>query len=118
MRDTSSLNLKAINLKAYQITLLHSIRGVLRTQSSFYDEFISQKSFILLFCFANFVNWRASSDWMTFEVVDKQVSRRSSFFSEILSNLGLSHRLLLLHSQELGLRGFLMILCFFFYLLC
>ena len=79
MRDTPSLKIlvSATNLKAYQITLLHSIRGVLRIQSSFYDEVVSQKSFILLFCFANFVNWQASSDWIGFEVVDKQVSLRS-----------------------------------------
>ena len=37
-------------------------------------------SFTLLFCFANFVNWRSLSDWMGFEVVHIQVSRGSSFF--------------------------------------
>ena len=43
--DTTSLKIlvSAINLKACQITLLYSIRGVLRTQSSFYDEVLSRK---------------------------------------------------------------------------
>ena len=43
MRDTPSLKnlVSAINLWAYQITLLDSIRGILRTQSSFYDEVLS-----------------------------------------------------------------------------
>ena len=36
--------------------------------------------FTLLFCFANFVNWRSLSDWMEFDVVDIQIWRRSSFF--------------------------------------
>ena len=41
MRDTPSLKIlvSAIN----QITLLDSIRGILRTQSSFYDKVLSQK---------------------------------------------------------------------------
>ena len=37
-------------------------------------------SFILLFCFANFVNWPSLLDWMRFEAVDIQVSRNSFFF--------------------------------------
>ena len=45
MRDTPDLKIlvSAINLQAYQITLLDRIRGVLRTQQSFYDEVLSQK---------------------------------------------------------------------------
>ena len=40
MRDPPTLNILAsrINLYAYQITLLDSIRDVLKTQSSFCDE--------------------------------------------------------------------------------
>ena len=57
-------------------------------------------SFTLLFCFANFVNWRSLSDWMGYEVMELQVSRRSSFISEMLSSFRLSHGLLLLHSHE------------------
>ena len=37
-------------------------------------------SFILLFCFANFVSWSSLLDWMRFEAVDIQVSRNSFFF--------------------------------------
>ena len=45
MRDTPSLKIlvSAIKLWACQITLLDSIRGMLRTQSSFYDEALLQK---------------------------------------------------------------------------
>ena len=43
MTDTPSLKVSAINLQACQITLLDSIRSVLRTQSSFYNEVLSQK---------------------------------------------------------------------------
>ena len=67
-------------------------------------------SFTLLFCFANFVNWRLLSDWMGFEVGDIQVSRRSSFISEMLSSFGLSHGLLPLHSQKFRLSSVLMTL--------
>ena len=44
MRDTPSLKIlvSATNLYACQVTLLDSIRGILRTQSSFYDEVFSQ----------------------------------------------------------------------------
>ena len=71
-------------------------------------------SFTLLFCFANFANWSSLSDWMGFEVVDIQVSRRSSFISETLSSFGLSHGLLPLHSQEFRLSSVLMTLFFSF----
>ena len=71
-------------------------------------------SFTLILCLANFVNWRSLSDWMRFEVVDIQVSRRSSFISEMLSSFGLSHRLLPLHSQEFRLSSVLMTLFFSF----
>ena len=45
MRVTPSLKLlvSAINLQPYQITLWDSIRDVLRTQSSFYNEVLLQK---------------------------------------------------------------------------
>ena len=45
MRDTPSLKIvvSAINLKAYQIALIDTISGVLRTQSSFCYEVISRK---------------------------------------------------------------------------
>ena len=45
LRDTPSLKIlvSAIDLSACQITLLDSIRGVLRTQSRFYDEIVSRK---------------------------------------------------------------------------
>ena len=45
MRDTPNLKIlvSAINLQTCQITLLDSIRGVLRTQLSFYDENFSRK---------------------------------------------------------------------------
>ena len=39
-------------------------------------------SFTLLFCFANFVNWRSLSGWMGFEVVDVQVSQPTSLFQK------------------------------------
>ena len=71
-------------------------------------------SFALLLGFANFVNWCSLSDWMGFEVVDIQVSRRSSFIPEIVSSFGLSHGLLLLHSHEFRLGSVLMILIFSF----
>ena len=66
-------------------------------------------SFTLLFCPANFVNWLSLSDLMGFEVVDRQVSQRSSFLSEMF---GLSHGLLLSHSQEFRLNSVLMTLFF------
>ena len=72
--------------------------------------------FTLLFCLANFVNWHSLSDWMGFEEVDIQVSV-FSFFSEILLSFGLSHGLLLLHSQKFRLSTVLMKLFFFFYFL-
>ena len=68
-------------------------------------------SFTLLFCFANFVNWRSLSGWMGFEVADIQVSQRSSFTSEMLSSFGLSHGLLLFHLQEFRLSSALMTFC-------
>ena len=71
-------------------------------------------SFTLLFCFANFVNWWLLSDWMEFEVVNIQVSRCSSFTSEMLSSFGVSHGLLLLHSQEFRSSSVLMTLFFSF----
>ena len=45
MTDTPTLKImvSTINLQACQVTLLDSIRGILRTQSSFYDEVLSQK---------------------------------------------------------------------------
>ena len=67
-------------------------------------------SFTLLFCFANFVNWQLLSDLMGFEVVNIQVSRRSSFISEMLSIFELSHGLLL----EFRLSSVLMTLFFSF----
>ena len=42
-------------------------------------------SFILLFCFANFVNWPSLLDWMRFEAVDIQVPRNSFFLEVLLS---------------------------------
>ena len=63
-------------------------------------------SFALLLCFANFVNWRS--------LVDIQVSRRSSFISEMFSSFGFSHGLLPLHSQEFRLSSVLMTLFFSF----
>ena len=71
-------------------------------------------SFTLLFSLANFVNWGSLSDRTEFEVVDIQGSRRSSFFSEMLSSFGLSHELPLLHSQESRLSSVLMTLLFSF----
>ena len=68
----------------------------------------------LFLCFDNFVNWRSLSDWMGFEVVDIQVSRRSSFISKMFSSFGLSHGLLPLHSQEFRLSSALMTLFFSF----
>ena len=67
-------------------------------------------SFTLLLCFANFINWLSLSYWMGFEIVDIQVSRRSSFISEMLSSFGLSHGLLPLHSQKFRLSSVLMTL--------
>ena len=45
MTDTPTLKImvSTINLQACQVTLLDSIRGILRTQSSFYDKVLSQK---------------------------------------------------------------------------
>ena len=63
-------------------------------------------SFALLLCFANFVNWRS--------LVDIQVSRSSSFISEMFSSFGFSHGLLPLHSQEFRLSSVLMTLFFSF----
>ena len=60
-------------------------------------------SFTLVLCLTNFVNWCSLSDWMRFEVVDIQVSRRSSFISD---------RLLPLHSQVVRLSSVLMTLFF------
>ena len=56
MIDTRSLKIlvSAINLQACQITLLDSIRGILRTQSSFYDEVLSQKKLMAKKPFTNF----------------------------------------------------------------
>ena len=44
MTDIPKLKImvSTINLQAYQVTLLDSIRGILRTQSSFFDEVLSQ----------------------------------------------------------------------------
>ena len=72
-------------------------------------------SFTVISCFANFVNSLSSSDWMEFEVMELQVSRRSSFISEILPSFGLSHGQLLLHSHDFCLSSVLMTLFFFFY---
>ena len=57
-------------------------------------------SFTLFLCFANFVNWRS--------LVDIQVSRRSSFISEMFSSFGFSHGLVPLHSQKFRLSSVLM----------
>ena len=46
--------------------------------------------------------------------MDVQVSRRSSFFKEMLSSLGFSHGLLLLYSQKFHLSSVLMTLFFAF----
>ena len=61
-------------------------------------------SFALLFCFANFLDWQFLFYWIRFGVMDIEVSWHSSFFSEILFSFGLSHELLLLHTQELNMR--------------
>ena len=73
-------------------------------------------SFTLFFCFGNFVNWLSLPDWIGFEALDIQAWRRSSFCSE-MSSFGLSHGLLLLHSQKFRLSSVLMTLFFFFYIL-
>ena len=56
MRDTPSLKIlvSAINLCACQIALLDSIRGILRTQLSFYDEVLSQNKLTAKKSFSNF----------------------------------------------------------------
>ena len=45
MRDKPNRKIlvSAINLQAWQITLLDNIRGILKTQLSFYDEVLAQK---------------------------------------------------------------------------
>ena len=68
--------------------------------------------FALLFCFASFVNWQLLFEWMGFGVIDIQVSDVLHFFLEILPSFGLSHGLLLLHSQEWRLSNVLITLLF------
>ena len=56
MTDTPTLKImvSTINLQACQVTLLDSIRGILRTQSSFYDEALSRRQLTAKKSFTNF----------------------------------------------------------------